>query len=77
MDDFQTAQKCAENYPELLHPVQGNDKIFILNHILQVMNHHAFKMQLKNANDTENVECVQYFKHIYVFEVLYTFNNYS
>ena len=44
MDDFQTAQKCAENYPELLHPVQGNDKIFILNHILQVMNHHGFKM---------------------------------
>ena len=22
-------KKCAENYPELLHPVHGNDKILI------------------------------------------------
>ena len=31
MADFQIAQKSAENYPELLHPVQSNDKILILN----------------------------------------------
>ena len=45
MVDFQIAQKCAENYPELLHPVHGNDKILILNHILQVKNYHSFIAQ--------------------------------
>ena len=36
MVDLQIAQKCAENYPVLLHPVHGNDKILILNYILKV-----------------------------------------
>ena len=44
MADFQIAQKCAENYPELLHPVQGNDKILVLNHTLQHKDYHSFKI---------------------------------
>ena len=44
MADFQIAQKSAENYPELLHPVQSNDKILILNYTLQVKNYHSFKI---------------------------------
>jgi hypothetical protein len=38
MVDFRIAPKCAENYPELLHPVHGNDEILILNHTFQVKN---------------------------------------
>ena len=34
----------AQNYPELLHPVHSNDRILILNHILQVKNYHSFKI---------------------------------
>ena len=45
MVDFQIAQKCAENYPELLNPVYGNDKILILNHIYsKLINYHSFKI---------------------------------
>ena len=44
-------KKCAENYPEQLHQVHGNDKTLILNNILQVKNHISFKVELKNAND--------------------------
>ena len=44
MVDFQIAQKFAENYPKLLNPVHGNDKVLILNHILQVKNYHTFKI---------------------------------
>ena len=66
MVDFQIAQKFAENYPELLHLVltchDGNDKILIMNHMLQVKNYHSFKIQLKNANDTAYVECIKCFK---------------
>ena len=32
----------AENYPELSHPVHGNDKILILNNILKFKNCHSF-----------------------------------
>ena len=47
MVDFQIAQKCAENYPELLHPVHGNDEILILNHILQVKTTIVLKFNSK------------------------------
>ena len=42
---------CAENDPEVLLLVHGNDKTLILNNILQVKNYQSFKVQLKNAND--------------------------
>ena len=41
---FSLPKKCAKNYPELLLPVHGNDKILILNHILQVENYHSFQI---------------------------------
>ena len=35
LEDFPIAQKCAENYPGIKNPVNGNDKNFIIFNLLQ------------------------------------------
>ena len=56
-------KNIPKNCLQLSYPVHGNDKILILNNILQVKKYYIFK-KLKNANDTAYVECVKFFTHI-------------